>query len=137
MEGDAIEYVKDAVLKGIGALDESTTFAVVAFDETASVVIRPQPATSSAQAEAQTALHWLHASGGTAFSTGLLLARSLFVNHSGAICRAIFLTDGNKRPSDPAPSGPRSSRAWASSSATVGVSAQSGRSAKSRRSRGD
>ena len=53
MQGEPVEYVKQAVLKGIGALDEATTFAVVAFDETSSVVIPPQPATSAAKKGAE------------------------------------------------------------------------------------
>jgi len=95
MRGEPVEYVKNAVLKGIEALDEGTTFGVVAFDETASVVVPPYPATPEAKVGAANTLAWLHAAGGTAFSTGLDVARGLFAQYPGAIRRAIFLTDGN------------------------------------------
>jgi hypothetical protein len=95
MRGDAIDYVKQAVLKGIDALDEGTLFGVVAFDETASVVVPPTAATAVARHSAAERLGWLHGAGGTAFSTGLDAARGLFAEHPGAIHRAIFLTDGN------------------------------------------
>jgi hypothetical protein len=101
MSGDPIEAVKAAVLKGVDALDASSVFGVVAFDETASVVVSPRPATPSSKAEAHTALRWLHGSGGTAFSTGLGLARSLFMAYPDAIRRGIFLTDGNNETERP------------------------------------
>jgi hypothetical protein len=70
------------------------TIAVVAFDDTASVVMRPHKADESGKQMAAHNLELLHAGGGTAFSTGLDLARTLFEQYPGAIRRALFLTDG-------------------------------------------
>src|SRR5262249_12900005 len=84
MRGEPMEYVKNAVLKGIHALAEATTFGVVAFDDTASVIVPPLPATDKAKAGAMNALDWLYAAGGTAFSTGLDTARGLFASYPGA-----------------------------------------------------
>jgi len=101
MSGNPIEAVKQAVIQGVNALDEQSIFGVIAFDETASIVVPPRPATPGDKTNASSALHWLHGSGGTAFSTGLDLARGLLVNYPDAIRRAIFLTDGNNETERP------------------------------------
>jgi hypothetical protein len=70
------------------------TIAVVVFDEMASVLVRPQKADERGKQEAARYLQMLYAGGGTAFSTGLDLARQIFQQYPDAIRRAVFLTDG-------------------------------------------
>ena len=94
MQGLAIDSVRQAVQRGIELCDPDMTIAVVAFDEMASILVRPQKADERGQAEAARNLQLLHAGGGTAFSSGLDLARQIFDQYPNAIRRAIFLTDG-------------------------------------------
>jgi hypothetical protein len=94
MQGASIDAVRQAVMRGIDLCDEGMTIGVVAFDDTASVLMRPQKADARGKDDAARLLQMLFASGGTAFSTGLDLARSIFQPYPNAIRRAIFLTDG-------------------------------------------
>src|SRR5262249_45490786 len=94
MQGDRLDAVKGAVQRAIGLLDESVTFFVVAFQHEAQLVCSPAPATPANKSAAVARLDGLRAGGGTAMSTGLALARSLFARQPDAIRRAIFLTDG-------------------------------------------
>ncbi|HEY2592315.1 MAG TPA: VWA domain-containing protein [Chloroflexota bacterium] len=94
MQGASIDAVRQAVLRGIDMCDEEMTVGVVAFDDSASILLRPQKADAHCKQEAQRLLQLLYASGGTAFSSGLDVARGLFQQYPDAIRRAIFLTDG-------------------------------------------
>ncbi|MBV8719561.1 MAG: VWA domain-containing protein [Chloroflexi bacterium] len=94
MQGTSIDAVRQAVLRGIDLCDEEMIVGVVAFDDSASVLVRPQKADTRSKQDAGRLLQMLHASGGTAFSTGLDVARGLFREYPEAIRRAIFLTDG-------------------------------------------
>jgi hypothetical protein len=94
MQGASINAVRQAVLRGIDLCDEAMTVGVVAFDDSASVLLRPQRADAACKQDAARLLQMLYASGGTAFSTGLDVARTLFQQYPDAIRRAIFLTDG-------------------------------------------
>lgn len=101
MSGDRIHAVKYAAESAINLLDESTTFFVVTFQGSAQVVVPPARATPQAKVEAAGQLRRLQAYNGTAMSTGLAMARSLFERFPNAIRQAIFLTDG-KNESEPA-----------------------------------
>jgi hypothetical protein len=94
MQGASIDAVRQAVLRGIDLCDSEMTIAVVVFDEMASVLVRPQKADERGKQEAARYLQMLYAGGGTAFSTGLDLARQIFQQYPDAIRRAVFLTDG-------------------------------------------
>jgi hypothetical protein len=94
MQGASIDAVRQAVLRGIELCDEDMTVGVVAFDDSASVLVRPHKADARHKQETARLLQLLYASGGTAFSTGLDVARTLFQQYPDAIRRAIFLTDG-------------------------------------------
>ena len=102
MEGERIQAAKRAVLQAIEMLDERTTFFVVAFDATASIVVRESRATTANKIHAHGALRDLKAAGGTAMSTGLAAARTLFSRTPDAIREAIFLTDGKNESEKPA-----------------------------------
>lgn len=101
MSGDRIHAVKYAAESAINLLDESVTFFVVTFQGSAQVVVPPARATAAAKGEAAMQLRRLQAYNGTAMSTGLAMARSLFERYPEAIREAIFLTDG-KNESEPA-----------------------------------
>ena len=94
MAVDRIQAVKQAVGTAIAMLPESAWFFVVAFDSTAQVVIRESQATPENKAHAAQAIARLNAGGGTAMSTGLATARSIFERAPNAIRQGIFLTDG-------------------------------------------
>jgi hypothetical protein len=94
MQGASIDAVRQAVMRGIELCDPGMTIAVVAFDDSASVLVAPMKADERGKHEAARNLQWLHAGGGTAFSTGLDLARTICAQYPDAIRRAIFLTDG-------------------------------------------
>jgi hypothetical protein len=100
MSGDRIEGVKLAVWRALSMLDENTWFFVVAFDAAAQFIVRAVQATQANKQAAGQALQGLTASGGTAMSTGLAAARSVFEHAPDAIRQAVFLTDG-KNESEP------------------------------------
>jgi Ca-activated chloride channel family protein len=97
MQGASIDAVRQAVMRGIDLCDSEMTIAVVVFDEMASVLVRPQKADEHGKQDAMRYLQMLYAGGGTAFSTGLDLARQICQQYPNAIRRAIFLTDGVER----------------------------------------
>jgi Mg-chelatase subunit ChlD len=94
MAGERIESVKFAVSQAIRMLDESAWFCVVAFDSTAQLVVEASQATIENKMGAEERLRRLNAGGGTAMSTGLAVARSVFERAPNAIRQAVFLTDG-------------------------------------------
>jgi hypothetical protein len=100
MQGDRIHAVIEAVKGAIELLDERSWFFIVAFDSSATLLLRDGEATDAHKRAAEAALASLHAAGGTAMSTGLRAARTLFERHPEAIRQAIFLTDG-KNESEP------------------------------------
>jgi hypothetical protein len=102
MQGERIAAVKRAVSRAIGLLDESVSFFVVTFQEQAQVRCAPQRATQDNKDTARDRLDLLRAGGGTAMSTGLAEARSLFVRAPDAIHQAVFLTDGKNESERPA-----------------------------------
>jgi hypothetical protein len=89
-----IEAVRNALGAAIEALEPNTTFFIVAFDFDGDVVFAPAKATPSNKQMAHQRLSALHASGGTAMSTGLEMALGFFRGFPTAINRALFLTDG-------------------------------------------
>lgn len=94
MAVDRIRAVKHAVGTAVAMLPESAWFFVVAFDSSAQVVVREAQATPENKAAAAQAIERLVAGGGTAMSTGLAAARSIFERAPNAIRQAVFLTDG-------------------------------------------
>jgi hypothetical protein len=94
MSGARMESVTRAVVRAIELLDERARFFVVAFDGNAYVVSREARATPEAKRHAAEVVTQLKAQGGTAMSTGLRAARTLFERIPDAIRRAVFLTDG-------------------------------------------
>jgi hypothetical protein len=94
MSGDRIEGVKRAVWRAISMLEEHVWFFVVAFDSSAQIILREAQATQVNKQAAGLALQGLTAAGGTAMSTGLAAARSIFARAPDAIRQAVFLTDG-------------------------------------------
>lgn len=100
MQGDRIRAVVQAVNAAIQRLDERAWFFIIAFDSTATFLLRDGQATEEHKQAAATALSSLRAAGGTSMSTGLRAARTLFEHYPEAIRQAIFLTDG-KNESEP------------------------------------
>jgi Mg-chelatase subunit ChlD len=94
MSVDRIDAVKHAVNTAIALLPESAWFFVVAFDSAAQVVVRETQATPDNRVAATQAIARMNAGGGTAMSTGLAAARSIFERAPNAIRQAVFLTDG-------------------------------------------
>jgi hypothetical protein len=94
MAVDRMDAVKSAVGTAIGMLPETAWFFVVAFDSTAQVVVSESQATPPNRVAASRAIDALRAGGGTAMSTGLAVARTIFERAPNAIRQAIFLTDG-------------------------------------------
>jgi hypothetical protein len=94
MAVDRIQAVKHAVGTAIGMLPESAWFFVVAFDSTAQIVVRESQGTAENKTLAWQTIERLTAGGGTAMSTGLGAARSIFERAPNAIRQAVFLTDG-------------------------------------------
>ena len=94
MSGARMASVAQAVVRAIELLDERALFFVVAFDGNAYVVSREARATPEAKRHAAQAIAQLQAQGGTAMSSGLRAARTLFERTPNAIRRGVFLTDG-------------------------------------------
>jgi flavin-binding protein dodecin len=94
MANGRIEAVQQAVAKAIHMLADGTWFFVVAFDGNAYVILRETQANADSKRWAAGQIAQLQASGGTAMSSGLRAARSVFERAPNAIRRAIFLTDG-------------------------------------------
>ncbi len=102
MQGDRIEAVRYATRKAIALLDERMFFFIVRFSSTAELIYPLSQATEAHKARADMAARGLAASGGTAMSTGLDMARQQFDQLHGAICQAVFLTDGKNDDNDEA-----------------------------------
>ena len=94
MAGDRIDAVRRAVGAAIGMLPDTAWFFVVAFDSAAQVIVRETQATPENRSAATVALSRLMAGGGTAMSTGLAAARTIFERAPSSIHQAVFLTDG-------------------------------------------
>jgi len=101
MANGRIEAVHGAVSKAITMLADGTWFFVVAFDGNAYVIVRETQATAESKRWAAGAIHQIQAAGGTAMSTGLRAARSVFERAPNAIRQAIFLTDGKNEGEKP------------------------------------
>jgi hypothetical protein len=101
MHGPRIDSVRQAVITGIQLLDERAGFFVVTFNGYSQVVVRPSRATLEAKAQAVQAVRQVVAHDGTAMSTGLAAARSLFASSPEAIGQCIFLTDGRNESESP------------------------------------
>lgn len=95
MEGGRISAVNSAISTAIDKLDGSTIFFVVAFDSDGKVVFAPAPATEENKVRAKTRVMSIEARGGTAMSTGLREAHTIFARYPDAIRRVLFLTDGD------------------------------------------
>ncbi len=102
MQGERIEAVRHATRKAIALLDERIFFFVVRFSSAAELVYPLSPANESHKALADRAVRGVAAGGTTAMSSGLDLARAQFALLQGAICQALFLTDGKNDASDEA-----------------------------------
>ena len=94
MANGRIEAVHHAVGKAISMLEDGTWFFVVAFDGNAYVTIRETQANAESKRWAASAVGQIQAAGGTAMSSGLRAARTIFERAPNAIHRAVFLTDG-------------------------------------------
>ena len=94
MHGPRILAVRRAVETAIRLLDDQSGFFVVSFNSYSRLIVRPARATDEAKQRALSELQTLVADGGTAMSTGLAAARSLFAASPEAIGQCIFLTDG-------------------------------------------
>jgi hypothetical protein len=94
MAGERIESVKAAVGRAIAMLPETAWFFVVGFDSSSQLVVPAVQATAQNKEQAAWTLRNLTAGGGTAMSTGLAAAKSIFERAPNAIRQAIFLTDG-------------------------------------------
>lgn len=101
MAGGRIEAVHGAVSKAISMLADGTWFFVVAFDGNAYVVVRETQANPDSKRWAAGAIAQVQAAGGTAMSTGLRAARSVFERAPNAIRQAVFLTDGKNEGEKP------------------------------------
>jgi hypothetical protein len=94
MANGRIEGVQVAVAKAISMLADGTWFFVVAFDGNAYVIVRETQANAQSKQWAAGLVSQVQAGGGTAMSTGLRAARSIFERAPNAIRQAVFLTDG-------------------------------------------
>jgi hypothetical protein len=101
MAGGRIEAVQGAVTKAISMLGDGTWFFVVAFDGNAYVTIRETQANAQTKQWAAGQVAQLQASGGTAMSTGLRAARTIFERAPNAIRQCVFLTDGKNEGEKP------------------------------------
>lgn len=94
MQGDRSRSVINAVSRAIALLPEPSGFFVVAFDESAKIVVPAMAASAENKAIAAQHLAGLQAGGGTAMSTGLGAARAIFEQYPTCIRQAVFITDG-------------------------------------------
>ena len=100
MQGGRIEAVRHAVRRALEMLGPQMYFFVVRFSTTAELISPLAPANETNKARADLAVRGITAGGGTAMSTGLEMAREQFGYLSGAICQALFLTDGKNDAAD-------------------------------------
>lgn len=102
MQGDRIASARAATAVAIEQLRDGVLFAVIS-GATSARQIYPKRGAARAdpqtRAEATTAVRKLSASGGTAFSNWLGLARQIAEQHPGAIRHALLLTDGENNDS--------------------------------------
>lgn len=94
MSGERLPAAVNAISRAISLLDERAWMFVVAFDARAELIVAECQATAENKARAERLLRTISAGGGTAMSTGLTLARSVFQRAPDAIRQAVFLTDG-------------------------------------------
>lgn len=97
MQGDRIVSARTATAVAIEQLRDGVLFAVISGATSARQVYPKRGAARAdprTRAEAVTAVRKLSASGGTAFSNWLDLARQIAEQHPGAIRHALLLTDG-------------------------------------------
>src|SRR5262249_50270611 len=85
---------RQATAAAIDCIPDGTHFAVVAGDGTATVVVPLAEASPASRQDARDRVRRLRAYGGTAMSTWLTAADTLFRQRAGAINHAILLTDG-------------------------------------------
>jgi Mg-chelatase subunit ChlD len=94
MQGDKLEAAKKATKMAIDALDPTDDVAVVAFDSTAEIYLRPQFAST-------VRMHYidrLQAGGGTNFADALETTRELFLDTTAVHKHVLFLSDGQAAP---------------------------------------
>ncbi len=103
MQGDRIVAVKHATRKAIELLDEGAYFFVVAFSNYPTRVFGLAQATAANKAAAAAQVQRLEAGGMTDMSLGLNMALEEFAKKPGAICYALFLTDGKNDVADEKP----------------------------------
>ncbi|WP_033441209.1 VWA domain-containing protein [Saccharothrix sp. NRRL B-16314] len=97
MQGDRIASARTATAVAIEQLRDGVLFAVISGATSARQVYPKRGAVradAGTRAEAVAAVRKLSASGGTAFSNWLTLARQIAEQHPGAIRHALLLTDG-------------------------------------------
>jgi hypothetical protein len=101
MTGDRIENAKAAVERTIDLLRDDAWLCIIAGTETARVAFPLSQATPTNKKAAHAAVRRLTASGGTAMSSWLALAREELRKMPAAIHHALLLTDGRNE-SEPA-----------------------------------
>ncbi len=100
MQGERIQYAREATRKAIDLLDASAQFFVLGFSDHVRLISPPALATPQNKAVAQAAVQRLDAGGGTVMSQALRQARLEFARFPNAIPYALFLTDGKNTPND-------------------------------------
>ena len=94
MDGDKIRAAKHAARRCVDMLEAATMFCVIAFNESAEVVVPMGLADAQRKNGAHKAIQNLSANGGTRLSTAVNAARGEFEKVSGMINAAMLLTDG-------------------------------------------
>lgn len=95
MDGAKIRAARDGAVKIIQALDQTSTFMVVAFNERAKIIVAPAVATPKHKQQAISAIqHTVFASGGTCMSYALDTIVQHFQQDTSRALKILFLTDG-------------------------------------------
>jgi Ca-activated chloride channel family protein len=105
MAGQKLELAKQAVIDGVGRLDDQDRFTVVAYDDEVRVVVEATRADGAARRAAIDAIRAIDSGGSTNLSGGWLAGCEQVAArlHAEAVNRVLLLTDGlaNKGITDP------------------------------------
>ena len=94
MEGEKMSAARDGAIQVVQALDETMTFMVVTFNNSARVIFGPGLGTPENKQRAIQSLQNVYASGGTCMSTALNAVVDRFGKDQTRAAKILFLTDG-------------------------------------------
>lgn len=101
MDGPKIKAAREGALEVIQALDESVTFAVVAFNDAAQMICGPMVGSRKNKQHAVQAIQTLFPSVGTAMSTALDMLVDALGQDQARTKQIMFLTDGKNEGEPP------------------------------------